>query len=696
MRCSSCPSRTDLSAFLRGELAYQLKEAISDHLIQCNQCGTVVRELESSLQDPVITVRALINNRKPLRSNSASDNPVSSAVLEAKESSKAIESQLRNALSDSQLRLPLDLGQYRLLEKIGAGGMGTVYLAEHHHLKKRVAVKLLPPERMSDSSSLARFHREMEVVGRLDHTNIVRATDAGEVDSVHFLVMEFIDGINLHQIIRRCGPLSVADACELVRQTAHGLQHAHENGLVHRDIKPQNLMLTPKGEVKVLDLGLALLQRERFTLGGLTGSGQVMGTADYMAPEQWEDCHWVDIRADVYSLGCTLFFLLKGHPPFGVPGNESVVRKMAAHLRDDPMSLQEHMGEVSDLLVRMLAKDPADRPQTPGAVLHALKPLTGEANLQLLFERASKRPVPKGDITLSHVQEALPPSSLARATSATVSLRARNNRRYRRKIAIACFIVAVAGTIIATLSWSLTHDPGPTPVTAASTTTPDSSSPSRVDQGSEEDQAPPEILEVGKWATLLKNQPRRRSWPKKNAGFTHDSDQETVSVQSHQASLLGLGRTTTQDYRLLIGVQQPGDWSGVFGVYIGGHKDETAGKFHYQVICFEKTIRGPVLSRKSGTIEDVSPPFGTNPFGFAEEPLILKPDSRVHTLEIHVQPHNLMEISWDNHVFETLTAPEYDDKVGEADFHGEFGIFCDRSSAIISTARILQSRESKK
>ena len=170
----------------------------------------------------------------------------------------------------------------------------------------------------------------MKAVGKLSHVNIVGAHDAGEIDGTHFLVMEYVDGLDLSNIARRLGQLPIPDACELVRQAATGLQHAYKHELVHRDIKPSNLMLTPEGQVKILDLGLALLDGTSGENNELTSTGQMMGTLDYMAPEQGMDSHTVDIRADVYSLGATLYKLLTGTAPFAGTQYDTPVKKMMA------------------------------------------------------------------------------------------------------------------------------------------------------------------------------------------------------------------------------------------------------------------------------------------------------------------------------------------------------------------------------
>ena len=181
----------------------------------------------------------------------------------------------------------------------------------------------------------------MKALGRLDHPSIVRAMDADDEDGTHYLVMEYVDGIDLSEVVRRCGPLRVPEACELIRQAASGLQYIHEHGCVHRDIKPSNLMLTPAGQVKVLDLGLALLLSEQPAGGELTGSGQAMGTADYMAPEQILDSHGVDIRADIYSLGCTLYKLLVGRAPFSRCDRAGLYAKWDAQVHQPAPAIRE-------------------------------------------------------------------------------------------------------------------------------------------------------------------------------------------------------------------------------------------------------------------------------------------------------------------------------------------------------------------
>ncbi len=286
---------------------------------------------------------------------------------------------------------PVRLGPYELLEKLGQGGVGTVYRARHVHLKRPVALKVLAPGRVPDARAIARFFQEMEAAGKFDHPNLIRATDGGECDRRLFLVMDLVDGQDLARLVRDLGTLAIPDACELVRQAAEGLQCVSEHGLVHRDVKPSNLMLRADGMVKILDLGLARMA-EGFPGGdALTRTGEVVGTVDYMAPEQGGAGRRVDIRADLYSLGCTLYKLLAGRAPFVGPQYDTNLKTMMAHalVPAPPIRLlrAEVPEELEALLVRLLAKNPDDRPSTPAEVAAALAPWAVGADLRGLAAR---------------------------------------------------------------------------------------------------------------------------------------------------------------------------------------------------------------------------------------------------------------------------------------------------------------------
>jgi serine/threonine protein kinase len=261
------------------------------------------------------------------------------------------------------------LGKYKLLDHLGTGGMSSVYLAEHVLMQRRVAIKVLPKDRVTDSSYLARFHREAQAAAALDHRNIVRAYDVDNEGNTHYLVMEYIEGRNLHFVVKEDGPLEYATAAEYIRQAAEGLAHAHQAGLIHRDVKPANLLVDPKNVVKVLDLGLARFTDEGKNSLTVRFDENVLGTADYLAPEQAVDSHSVDARADIYGLGCSLYYLLTGHAPFP---DGTLPQRLAMHQRQTPPSIlldrPDAPQELVDICAKMMAKKPDQRQQSADEV----------------------------------------------------------------------------------------------------------------------------------------------------------------------------------------------------------------------------------------------------------------------------------------------------------------------------------------
>jgi serine/threonine protein kinase len=279
------------------------------------------------------------------------------------------------------------ISQYKILERIGKGRMAGVYKAVHH-LGQVVALKILPPSKAKDAELLGRFQREARIALRLKHPNVVRTFQAGEDDGLHFIVMEYLDGETLDDILQRRGKLPPGEAVRLIHQALLGLQHLHEQNIVHRDLKPGNLMLVPGHErgkpdntlhatVKLMDVGLG---RTLFDEGDegqnpeLTGSGVVLGSPDYMAPEQAREARAADIRSDIYSLGCTLYHALAGQPPFP---DSNLVRKMVKHATETPAPVREFNRDVPDglqqILEWMIAKDPAQRYPTPERAAQALQ-----------------------------------------------------------------------------------------------------------------------------------------------------------------------------------------------------------------------------------------------------------------------------------------------------------------------------------
>jgi WD40 repeat protein/serine/threonine protein kinase len=291
----------------------------------------------------------------------------------------------------------LQIGPYRILDRLGEGGMGQVFKAQHQHMNRIVALKVIRKERLGSPDAVKRFYKEVQAAAALTHPNIVLAYDANQEGNTHYFSMEYIEGTDLSRLIKDSGPLQVAQACDFIRQAALGLQHAHERGLTHRDIKPANLLVSNgadgKPTVKILDMGLTRLttaadQREK----GLTQTGQVVGHPDFLAPEQAVDSRSADIRSDLYSLGCTLYFLLTGQPPFTA---QTLTQVLLQHQMEEAPPIRKRRPEVPsgvDAIVRkLMAKSPADRFQTPAELAEVLEPFSHGENVPDVFKPSPSR-----------------------------------------------------------------------------------------------------------------------------------------------------------------------------------------------------------------------------------------------------------------------------------------------------------------
>jgi|GEM_PF-6582025 len=388
----ACVDRLELENFLRGKIPEHRAEEIAVHVDDCETCQDTVVDLAGAEDTFVAGLKQQDDSpQQSIEKENAFKHGLQRLLAGVQ----------RSTPNDEQGALPERIGPYILQEPLGSGGMGHVYKAQHSKLKRTVALKVLPAHRWSNAAAISRFEREMQAIGGLDHPHIVRASDAGEDEGMHYLVMEHVDGLDLGRLSKRLGQLPVAEACELARQAAIGLQHAHDNGLVHRDVKPSNLMLAREQStyldsattrVKILDLGLALLGDEHLQEDhDMTTVGALMGTLDYMSPEQGIDSHSVDHRADIYGLGATLFKLLTGRAPYADPQYSTLMKKMTALATKSAPSvgairpdLPESVIEIVD---RMLARDPDERFASAREVAEALTAPADGADLSELVER---------------------------------------------------------------------------------------------------------------------------------------------------------------------------------------------------------------------------------------------------------------------------------------------------------------------
>jgi len=437
---TSHPTTEELAAFDRGQLGGTEWAVVERHVAASTQCCQRLQELPDDSLARLVqqAAQAKTTDQPPFAAGPPAPGPEVPAELASHP-------------------------RYQVLGLLGAGGMGVVFKAEHRLMERLVALKVINRKLIERTGAVERFRKEVKAAARLAHPNIVTAYDAEQAGDLHFLVMEYIAGTSLERPLRQRGPVPVAEACSLAWQAALGLQHAHERGMVHRDIKPANLLLAAEGRVKLLDFGLARFVSEvahapvgtpdslvpfEQAQDGLTASGVVIGTPDYMAPEQAAEPRAADIRADIYSLGCTLFHLLTGRPPFA---GGTALQKLMAH-RERPAPLlaavrPDAPAALGELVGKMLAKDPEQRWQTPGEAAEALRPWTGRA---------------VSPSTLSGTRGDHRPREVARPPA---------GRGRRLRLAGAVLGVSVLATLATALAFVL--QPGAVPATSSLTASPE-------------------------------------------------------------------------------------------------------------------------------------------------------------------------------------------------------------------------------
>jgi serine/threonine protein kinase len=699
----ACRSERELRDYCVGALSSEEIEAVAVHLERCGGCLARAQALPEQ-RDPLIAA---------IRFRCSASDELSSADLEL------IRSAARQLVADDPQssptsftsgggglspKLPLRLGQYLVQERLGQGGMGTVYKALHVQLGRTVAIKMISGVRTFESGAHARFRREIQALGRLDHPNIVRATDAGECDGQPFLVMDHVEGIDLSSLVRRVGPLSIAAACELVRQTALGLEYISRSGFVHRDIKPSNLMLTPQGQIKILDLGLALIRRPEGNAEALSTSSHILGTVDYISPEQVQAPRSVDIRSDVYSLGCTLYKLLAGRAPFEDQQHGTPHRKMVAHCTEPAPPIQRLRPEVPDdlsiVVGRMLAKSQADRFDSPAKVAEALTPWAEADASARLWSTLNADESSTASFVCAGVETDRPVDTV---NSAAI----RPTRRRRANYAVVGLSLSAA--VLAIVSWGawsvLSHVVGPSrgPAQGGSESA-DQVSADVIPPAPApffEDLAPEEI-KPAKSYRLLNRRPTILLWPEDGglSSFDFDEDLQSLTVHCRGAGALAMGRMTICNYVFQTDVFQNG-WTGGTGVFFGAREVPCAqgGCWRMQLIHLAPSLEPnraefPYFLQRSVVTVTRTPSGGAffSPQGIAAT--AIKPiEPRQQMLELTVGDSGLQKVRWGGQELPSLCDTRANGGFKSGDYIGYFGALNYGSDAVFRNASVMVKQQ---
>jgi len=684
---SGCPDREELVAFNLGKLDEEALRRVGGHLEVCRRCENTLLDLDDDNDKMVRRLRD-INSVRAYRDDTGYREfvqRINSVKLCAAAAVPSVE------------KLPEQLGPYRILGLLGEGGMGAVYKAKHVHLGREIALKILPRDRSHDDRYVKRFYAEMEAIGKLDHPHVVRALDAGVVDRFHFLAMEYVAGTDLSRIVSGKRQLGVADACEIVRQAALGLAYIHEHGFVHRDVKPSNLMLTEAGQVKILDLGLALLRHRETVTSMATSSDQILGTADYMAPEQGLGKGSLDRRADLYSLGCVLYRLLTGRVLFGGGRYNTTLKKLAAHATDPPPPLHQYRNglsaDIERLLKRLLAKNPRERFDTAAEVAdHLARHARGTALDDLVCHE------PPDASTADNLTGTISPE---RSTDGTAGRLHGTKRRFQAGLLVASLLIvliATGGGIGYLLLPSLR--PGDADQRVLPT---DEDLRAEREPGATQPREPcfellkPDELRRDFQYSLLNVEPSYVYWPQSPLSTQHLSPEiRQLSVYCNALGLLSLGSVPpVEGYILKVDIFQS-QWAGGVGVFFGYQPlvdgEGPAWRFHrleLQPNRGQNRAEFPFMMKRSlvsyhdrpGGIHIREVALGATPVeAMSKAPQVL---------DIEVHGGQLIRVRWAGADLHELCIAEANADFTRQDYFGQFGLYFYRSDAVFRNASIV-------
>lgn len=721
---SACPDRDQLQAFGAGRLDEAELESIAEHLGDCHPCEAAL-ETNPDFGDTLVARLRLPPPTDPILQEPQLDrllaracaiplgSSVATPVVEDDGESLPIEVPVE--------QLPERIGQYELQGRIGRGGMGVVYKARHASLKRTVALKLLPADRVGDPRMRQRFYREMEAIGQLRHDNIVHAYDAGEAAGIHYLAMEFVDGCDVETLARLTGRMAVADACEIGRQAAIGLHHAHDHSLIHRDVKPSNLLLDTQGCVKVSDLGLASMP-DAADRSDATSSGHILGTLDYLPPEQGLSGSPLNQRADLYSLGCVLYRLLAGQVPFYGDRYNTALEKLRGHATDEASPLSVFRDDVPEelwqLIQQLLSKSPADRYENALDVAARLEPhTTGHALPALLQAGRRKLKLSTEDRDHDAVWSGVPasgstaPFSRQAALTSTVGrVRGRSGDGARRKaLPLGLFLLVTLSPVAWYVSsrWIMPERiPGP-PITrsrALFTMVPKKSElpPTTSIESTPYSLTPPGELDKLVWHTLLNAEPQVLRWPNGPLSSKFlDKQKQQLSVSCRTSGLLRMGTIPEGNgFQLQMDIYQ-NNWAGGCGCFVGfQERDLPRGRG----VCFLQFD----IRRRFGQDDDEFPlalwwsevsivdnPGGVDFIGnraISSQKIPRPPALEEQMLEITVRSGQLTRLRWGGTELEMIPKPLAEAQqlgLGADDFVGDFGTYNFISEATFRNARIM-------